>query len=210
MEQHKSAGSKTGRTKESGNTGGEKMEDSRIIELYWERSEQAIAETAAKYGSYCYAIAINVLHNKEDAGECVNDTYLGAWDSMPPQRPSVLSAFLGKITRNLSLMRWRDAHVQKRGGGQLPVILEELEECISENLSVEEQIEAKQLSMWVNAFVSELPEEERKVFVCRYWYLDPVDAIALRYGFTKSKVKSMLMRTRGKLRACLEAHGVTV
>ena len=174
------------------------MEDSRIIELYWERSEQAIAETAAKYGAYCYAIAYNVLNNREDAGECVNDTYLGAWDSMPPQRPSILSAFLGKITRNLSLRRWRDAHVQKRGGGQLPVILEELEECISENLSVEEQIEAKQLSMWVNAFVSELP------------YFDPVDAIALRYGFTKSKVKSMLMRTRGKLKVSLSNYGITV
>lgn len=186
------------------------MEDSRIIELYWERSEQAIAETAAKYGAYCYAIAYNVLNNREDAGECVNDTYLGAWDSMPPQRPSILSAFLGKITRNLSLRRWRDAHVQKRGGGQLPVVLEELEECIRGKLSIEEQVEAKELSQWVNAFVSELPEVERKVFVCRYWYLDPVDAIALRYGFTKSKVKSMLMRTRGKLRACLEAHGVTV
>ena len=186
------------------------MEDSRIIELYWERSEQAIAETAVKYGSYCYTIAYNVLHNREDAGECVNDTYLGAWDSMPPQRPSILSAFLGKITRNLSLKRWRDAHVQKRGSGQLPVVLEELEECISGKLSVEEQIEAKQLLEWVNDFVAQLPEEERKVFVCRYWYLDPVDAIALRFGFTKSKVKSMLMRTRGKLRTCLEEHGVTV
>jgi len=121
-----------------------------------------------------------------------------------------LSAFLGKITRNLSLKRWRDAHVQKRGGGQLPVVLDELEECIGGKLSVEEQIEAKELSQWVNAFVSELQEEERKVFVCRYWYLDPVDAIALRFGFTNSKVKSMLMRTRGKLRACLENHGVTI
>lgn len=186
------------------------MEDSRIIELYWERSEKAIAETAAKYGSYCYSIAYNVLNNREDAGECVNDTYLGAWDSMPPQRPSILSAFLGKITRNLSLKRWRDAHVQKRGGGQLPVVLDELEECISSKLSVEEQVEGKELSQWVNEFVSELPEEERKVFVCRYWYLDPVDAIALRFGFSKSKVKSMLMRTRGKLKACLENHGVTV
>lgn len=186
------------------------MEDSRIIELYWERSEQAIAETAAKYGSYCYAIAINVLHNREDAGECVNDTYLGAWDSMPPQRPSLLSAFLGKITRNLALKRWRDTHTQKRGGGQLPVVLEELEECISGKLSVEEQIEAKELAQWVNAFVSELPEVERKVFVCRYWYLDPVDAIALRFGFTKSKVKSMLMRTREKLKLSLSNYGITV
>ena len=140
------------------------MEDSRIIELYWERSEQAIAETAAKYGSYCYTIAYNVLHNREDAGECVNDTYLGAWDSMPPQRPSILSAFLGKITRNLALKCWRDAHVQKRGGGQLPVVLEELEECISGRLSVEEQIEAKLLSEWINDFVAQLAEEERQVF----------------------------------------------
>ena len=186
------------------------MEDSRIIELYWERSEQAIAETAAKYGAYCYTIAYNVLNNREDAGECVNDTSLGAWDSMPPQRPSILSAFLGKITRNLSLKRWRDAHVQKRGGGQLPLVLDELEECISGKLSVEEQIEAKELSQWVNVFVAELSEEERKVFVCRYWYLDPVDAIALRFGFTRSKVKSMLMRTREKLKVRLEEHGVTV
>lgn len=186
------------------------MEDSRIIELYWERSEQAIAETEAKYGTYCYTIAYNVLHDKEDAGECVNDTWLGAWDSMPPQRPSILSAFLGKITRNLSLKRWRDAHVQKRGGGQLPLVLDELEECISGKLSVEEQIEAKELSQWVNVFVAELSEEERKVFVCRYWYLDPVDAIALRFGFTRSKVKSMLMRTREKLKVRLEEHGVTV
>lgn len=186
------------------------MEDSRIIELYWERSEQAIAETAAKYGTHCYAIAYNVLNNREDADECVNDTYMSAWDSMPPNRPSVLSAFLGKITRNLSLKRWRDAHVQKRGGGQIPVVLEELEECISGGLSVEEQIEAKQLALWVDAFVRGLQEEERKVFVCRYWYLDSVDEIALRFGFTKSKVKSMLMRTRIKLREWLEERGVTV
>ena len=186
------------------------MEDSRIIELYWERSEQAIAETAAKYGTHCYAIAYNVLNNREDASECVNDTYMSAWDSMPPNRPAVLSAFLGKITRNLSLKRWRDARVQKRGGGQIPVVLEELEECISGGLSVEEQIEAKQLALWVDAFVRGLQEEERKVFVCRYWYLDSVDEIALRFGFTKSKVKSMLMRTRIKLREWLEERGVTV
>jgi len=127
---------------------------------------------------------------------------------MPPQRPSILSAFLGKITRNLSLKRWRDARVQKRGSGQLPVVLEELEECISGTLSVEEQLEGKELSQWVNAFVSELPEEERKVFVCRYWYLDSISDIAERFGFSESKVKTMLFRTREKLRTVLGKEGL--
>ena len=184
------------------------MDDTQIVELYWARKETAIEETAAKYGSYCRSIAGNILQNQDDAEECVNDTWLGAWNSMPPHRPSVLSTFLGKLTRRISIDKWRHVNAKKRGDGQLPLILSELEDCISDGKSIEEETERKLLAEVIAAFVKSLPETEQKVFLCRYWYMDSVGSIATRFRFSESKIKSMLSRTREKLRVRLEKEGL--
>ena len=184
------------------------MDDTQIVELYWARKESAIEETEAKYGSYCYSIAQNILHNLDDAKESVNDTWLGAWNSMPPHRPSVLSTFLGKLTRRISIDKWRRTTAKKRGDGQLPLVLAELEDCISDGKSIEEETERKLLAEVIAAFVKGLPETEQKVFLCRYWYMDSVSSIATRFRFSESKVKSMLSRTREKLRVRLEKEGL--
>ena len=184
------------------------MEDHAIIELYWERSEDAISKTAAKYGGYCYAIAYNILSNNEDAEESVNDTWLAAWNTMPPRRPKLLAAFLGKMTRYISLDRWKNRTARKRGGGEVPLVLEELEECISGEDSVEKEYLQKEFAKSLNQFVENLPDTERKVFLCRYWYMDSIEDIAERFGFSESKVASMLHRTRGKLRKMLEQEGI--
>ena len=183
------------------------MEDERIVSLYWERSEQAISETSSKYGKYCYAIAYNILYSDQDAEESVNDTYMDAWNSMPPHKPSILSSFLGKITRRLSIDRWRKNHAQKRGGGEMIWALDELGECIAEEGSAEEEFEKQRLAEVINAFVSALPTTEQQVFLRRYWYMDAVETIAFQFGFSVSKVKSMLLRTRQKLRMTLEKEG---
>lgn len=184
------------------------MDDTQIVELYWARKESAIEETETKYGSYCRSIAHNILNNQDDAEECVNDTWLGAWNSMPPHRPSVLSTFLGKLTRRISIDKWRRTTAKKRGDGQLPLVLAELEDCISDGKSIEEETERKLLAETIAAFVKSLPETEQKVFLCRYWYMDSVSAIATRFRFSESKVKSLLSRTREKLRVRLEKEGL--
>ena len=183
------------------------MEDKRIIELYWQRSEEAISQTASKYGAYCRSIAWNILCNSEDSEECVNDTYLRAWDTIPPQRPRGLQTFLGKITRNLSLDRWRRNHAQKRDSGVF-LALEELEECVpgcdgnmSEDIAVRDAL---------NGFLDSLKPAHRKIFLRRYWYLSPVKEIAQDYGISESKVKMILLRTREKLKAHLESEGIVL
>lgn len=183
------------------------MDDTQIIELYWARKESAIEETEVKYGSYCRSIARNILNNQDDAEECVNDTWLGAWNSMPPHRPSVLSTFLGKLTRRISIDKWRHVNAKKRGDGQLPLVLTELADCVSDGKSIEKETERKLLAEVIAAFVKDLPETEQKVFLCRYWYMDSVGSIATRFRFSESKVKSMLSRTREKLRVRLEKEG---
>ena len=184
------------------------MEDNRIVDLYWERSESAITETASKYGKYCYVIAYNILCNQEDADESVNDTYLGAWNAMPPHRPSILRSFLGKITRRVSLKKWRDSRRDKRGGGEVSLALDELSECVPSNVMVEDEIMAAELSKTLNRFIANLPVTERQVFLCRYWYLDSIEQISTDFGFSTSKVKSMLHRTRAKLLSHLKKEGV--
>ena len=183
------------------------MDDKSIIDLYLDRSEQAISETSVKYGKYCFSIAFNILSDKEDSEESVNDTYLAAWNNIPPRVPSILSTFLGKITRNISLNRWKSRRAYKRGGGEVPLALDDLEECISTGESVEDTFEKKELLRSMNRFLDALPDTERNLFVCRYWYLDPIHDIAQRFGFTESKVTSMLHRIRGKLRKHLEKEG---
>ena len=180
------------------------MEDNKIIDLFWTRSENAILETGNKYGKYCYSIAYNILANNEDAEECVSDTYMAAWKSIPPHRPSVLAAFLGKITRRLSIDRWRSNTRDKRGGGEVTLALDELEYCVFDPHDIDKAIERKQFVRVLNRFLDSLPDTDRKIFLCRYWYMDSVSAIAGYLGFSQSKITSILFRTRKKLRAVLE------
>ena len=184
------------------------MEDSQIVELYWQRDEQAIGETSRKYVRYCYTIAYNILSSKEDADESVNDTYMTAWERIPPYRPAVLSAFLGKLTRRISLNLRRYRTREKRGGGEVPLALEELAECIPAGHDVEEAVEEQVLAAAISRFLAALPETERDVFVCRYWFLTPVAELARRFGFSESKTKSMLFRTREKLKKELGKEGL--
>ncbi|MBR0462571.1 MAG: sigma-70 family RNA polymerase sigma factor [Erysipelotrichaceae bacterium] len=186
------------------------MEDLEIVELYWNRDEAALKETADKYGNYCYSIAFNILCNNEDAQECVNDTYLGAWNAIPPHHPAVLSTFLGKITRRLSLNRRRSDNAKKRGGGEITLSFDELEECIASGKTIDEELAEQELADMISEFLSTLKEEERKVFVCRYWYFESIADIALRFTYTPSKVKMMLKRTRDRLKDYLERRGVLV
>ena len=184
------------------------MEDQEIVALYWQRDERAIAETSSKYGRYCHAIAYRILADQEDAEESVNDTYVHAWNGMPPHRPAVLSTFLGKITRRVSLHKWRYRTAAKRGGGQVALVLEELADCVPDAAGVEREVEAQVLTAALNTFLRVLPDWERRVFLCRYWYLDSIREISKQFGFSQSKVKSMLYRTRGKLLTYLRKEGV--
>ena len=185
------------------------MDGERIIDLYWQRKEAAITETKAKYGRRCYAIAYNILHDRSDAEECENDTYLDAWESMPPHKPTALSAFLGAITRRISLDKWRRKTAQKRGG-EFTVSLEELEACIPDGKGIDEQLSTENLAETINAFLYTLPETECDVFLRRYWHFDSIGSICTRYGFGQSKVKMMLLRTREKLQTHLEKEGFFV
>ena len=180
------------------------MEDREIVELYWNRSEHAIAETETKYGSYCLSIANRILEDPEDSRECTNDTWLDAWNAMPPHRPSILSTFLGKITRRIAIDRWRYRNAYKRGGGVMIVALDELEECVATSDGMDRQLEQQEMERLMKLFLSSLPQTERQIFLCRYWYLDSIAEIAKQFDFSQSKVTSMLHRTRGKLRKLLE------
>lgn len=184
------------------------MDDNLIIELYWKRCESAIAETSAKYGRYCRKIAYHILADEQDAEESVNDTYLDAWNAMPPHRPAMLSTFLGKLTRRISIDRWRCRTAEKRGGGEIPLALEELADCVPSGQDVEQAVEARELTAAVNAFLSRLPAHERDVFVCRYFFLLPLSEICEKFRYSPSKTKSMLARTRKKLLADFEKEGL--
>ena len=183
------------------------MEDKQIIALYFRRSEQAIRETAAKYGSYLSNIAYNILYNRQDAEECVSDTYLAAWDRIPPTKPNYLSVFLGNITRNLSIDRWRKSQAVKRGKGQLPLALHELENTLFSEQDLEEELMQQELTETIEAFLRTLPTQDRRIFICRYWYLDPIPDIARQFDLVQTKVKSSLTRSRRKLKAYLIEKG---
>ena len=186
------------------------MDDQMIVDLFWQRSSDAIAETAKKYGNYCYRIAYNVLTNPEDSEECVNDTYLKAWDTIPPTRPNRFSAFIGRITRNLALNRYAHLTAEKRGGSQIPLALEELGGCIPDHRTPALIVEEKELGKVINQFLGTLLPEARRIFLQRYWSLMSVKDIAQLYGITESKVKMSLMRTRSKFKHYLEKEGVAV
>ncbi len=183
------------------------MEDNQIIEMYWQRNESAIHESKIKYGSYCSTIAYNILYSKEDVKECVSDTWFKAWNTMPPEKPHRLSVFLGKITRNLAIDRYRKNRTQKYGRGQVNLCLEELSEIIGESSLIEDRLVYRET---INAFVSSLPDKNREIFLLRYWYLMSVKDISKRYEMSEGAVKMLLQRIREKLRICLEKEGVSV
>ncbi len=184
------------------------MQDKEIVSLYWQRSEAAIPETIRKYGAYCHSIAMNILSNREDAEECVNDTWLGAWNSMPENRPTFLAPYLARLTRWLSLSTLKSRNRLKRGGGEATLALEELNYDIPSVDDPLEQIELQELSEIINAFIANLNSTERKIFLARYWYMAPISFISEKSGFSKSKVKSMLLRIRRKLHRILEDAGL--
>lgn len=183
------------------------MDDSRIIELYFARDNSAINETKTKYGKLLYSVSYNILKAREDAEECENDTYLAAWDSIPPNQPQILSAFLSRITRNLSFKKLRSQRAQKRGGNKTVLPLDELATVIPDSFNAISQLELTEI---LNAFLRALPTRERQVFICHYWYCDSIKDISRQFGFTQSKVKMMLSRTRQKLLVHLEKQEVYI
>jgi RNA polymerase sigma-70 factor (ECF subfamily) len=186
------------------------MNDEKIIELYFARNEKAIAETQSKYGKYCHKIAYNILQNNEDADECENDTYLGAWNAIPPTRPKLLSAFLGRITRNIALKKLRSRLTEKRIMTESILSLEELSDCIPNEKDFREEIQAEELALVLNSFLHGLKENERRIFVCRYWYCDSIKDICKQFDCGESKVKMTLSRTRQKLLVYLQERGVFI
>ena len=185
------------------------MEDYKIVELYFERSEAAISETQKKYGKYCHVIAYNVLNSELDAEECVNDTYLRAWQSIPPEKPRILKSFLGRITRNLALDRYDRANAAKRGGN-VDVAFEELEECIPSLEDGRDMSDDMAIKEAINRFLASIPRRTRIVFLRRYWYLSSIADIAEDLGLSESNVKVLLMRTRKKFKEHLEKEGISI
>ncbi len=185
------------------------MEDEQILALYFARKEQAIAETARKYGALCSRIAGNILSLREDAEECVNDTYHAAWTRIPPERPRSLSAFLGRITRNLAISRYRANHAQKRYSG-MEILLSELNDCVPAPEDMEQIMDRRQLSARISQWLEALPEEDRRLFLRRYWYGDSVADLALEWGRTPGQISQTLLRLRRLLRAYLEKEGISL
>lgn len=184
------------------------MEDRNIVKLYLERSEEAITQTDIKYGRYCHKIAYNILGNDEDSEECVNDAYMRTWGSIPPNKPDSLSSFIGKITRNLALDKVRQKNSDKRGAGEVPLVLDELADCISGGDQIEKLHDSQEIRAVLNDFLADLGKVERGVFMRRYWMLEPIDAIAARYNISTSKTTTMLFRLRGKLKKRLMKEGI--
>ena len=184
------------------------MEDRKIVDLYWQRDENAIPETAAKFGGYCRTIAYNILADAEDAEECLNDTWLRAWNTMPTNRPNKLAPYLGKLSRWISLTRLREKTSLKRGGGETALVLDELAEAVDSGADVEKAVELKELNAALRRFLKSLGETERQVFLARYWFIASIAEIAEKFGFSESKVNSMLHRTRKKLLSYLKEEGL--
>ena len=190
--------------------GGSTVQDEEIIQLYWDRDENAIYESSRKYGAFCSAVARNILHNRADEQECVNDTWLQAWNSMPPNRPSFLQVYLGKITRNLSFNLYKKMHREKRGGTAIDLVLDELAECVSGKDDPEKTWQASQLAEEINAFLSSLPKERQYIFILRYWYGEDIREIADRFHMSENNVSVTLNRIRRKLKAYLTERGYDI
>ena len=184
------------------------MEDSAIVDLYWRRSEQAIAESERKYGTYCSSIAQRICRSARDAEECVNDTWLSAWNTMPDKRPQRLGLYLGCLTRHAAISRLRAENSQKRGGAEIELVLDELSDVIPSESDPAREFETRELGEAVSRFVDGLGETERNIFLGRYFFGYPVKTIAARCGYTESRTKSILFRLRGRLRRTLETEGL--
>jgi RNA polymerase sigma-70 factor (ECF subfamily) len=186
------------------------MEDSVIIDLYWQRVERAIEATAAKYGTFLTTISRNILHSADDAEECVNDTYLRAWNAIPPQRPSALNVWLGRITRNLSLDRWRKKRADKRCGEETDILLGELDTCIPSPNPIERHLEDQAIADVISAFLRRQSQRSRTIFLQRYWYGASISEISRNLNCSESAVKLSLFRTRAALRKTLEQEGIAL
>lgn len=186
------------------------MEDTLIIDLYVNRNEAAIEKTAAKYGNYCFTIANNILADHADTQECVNDTYLKTWEQIPPTIPRFLRAFLGKITRNLALDRYRFKTRDKRGGSEFELLLDELEDCVATRTTADSVLDLNYTKTVINDWLKELPTENRMMFIRRYWYVWSIQEVAKSLQITESKAKSTLFRMRKELKMRLEREGVTL
>ncbi len=186
------------------------MEDEAIIALYFARDERAVQETDRKYGRYCFALAEAILHNRQDSEEAVSDTYLKTWNAIPPRKPSVFKLFLAKITRNQAFTRWRACTAQKRGGGEMDLVLEELEGCVAAPGQVEDHLNGQELALTIRRFLDTLSDQEQNIFLRRYFFVEESEVIARRYGMKRATVLRTLSRTREKLRAHLiqEGYGV--
>lgn len=187
---------------------GSAMDDERILDLFWQRDERAIAETSAKYGALCGKIAYGILGDPQDSEEIVNLSYLRLWDAVPPKRPNPLPPFLAKIVRNLALNRLKAERTQKRFGGEFALSLDELDECIPDKKN--DRGNSEQIRDCLNTFLKAQKREPRSIFVLRYFYCESIEEIARKTGFSESKVKSVLFRTRNKLRLFLESEGISV
>ena len=186
------------------------MEDLQIIKLFFDRSEEALMQVQSKYGAYCMSIADNVLSDRQDAQECLNDCLMRAWGTIPPQRPSNLKAYLGKIIRNLALDRLERRSAEKRGGGEVPAVLDELSEVVSGGTQPDQALIDKELTGAINEFLGQLDPVRRKVFVRRYWYMDSAADIAKMYGLNHASVRTMLARLRKELAEHLKKEGLDI
>ena len=186
------------------------LDDHSIIELYWSRNEKAISETDKKYGKYLYSIAYNIVHDKLDSEECVNDTYVGTWNAIPPARPNVFHMFLAKITRNISVNRFIKNTAYKRIPSELIVSLDELDNCFPDTPTLEEEIEAEKLGNLLNSYLEGLSNKEQLVFVCRYYYADKISEIAGMMDVNERTVFRMLESIRNGLRERLEKEGYKI
>ncbi len=186
------------------------MEDAKIIDLYFARDEQAVTETHRKYGSYCFSIANSILSNVQDAEETVSDAYLKTWNAIPPRRPAALKLFLAKIIRNTAFSRWRKYTAEKRGGGEMMLVLEELSECLAAPGSVEDGLQGKELAKTIRSFLDTIPPRDQDIFLRRYFFVEESDAIAKRYGMKPATVLRTLSRTRNRLKQYLIKEGYSV
>ncbi|MBR2957746.1 MAG: RNA polymerase sigma factor [Clostridia bacterium] len=186
------------------------MTDGEIVKLFWKRNENALEITRTKYGSYCRSIAFNILRNGEDAEECVNDSLLNAWNSIPPNKPRNLRTYLGKLVRNVSINRFEHYSAQKRGGTQTELAISELENSLSDEADVFAHLEGEAITRCINTLLKNNPKEKRIVFVRRYWYFDSIADIAKAYSLSESKVTSILFRMRKELKEALEKEGVNL
>lgn len=184
------------------------MKDARIVDLYWKRSERAIDESRKKYGAFCNAVALGITRDKRDADECEADAYQGAWESIPDKRPQKLGPFLGKIARNSALSKWRLSHTDKRGGGEVPEVLDDIAEFVPDRGGVDSALESTAIAKTVSSFLRAQPAQKRKCFVQRYWYDRTVAEIAADLGMSETNVTTTLARLREQLKAELGERGV--